>query len=412
MTNQTPPNSRPPIDERQDELIAVLIALGAIGAIFFWGFGRTNDAKLATQLEENPIAAAVDGEQDGFLTTSGDNDNESGFLSALNLAGGDGDDELTDAASSDDTTVGSPNNSNIGIAGAAVGGSALVNSASAEAAESDTSELEGGDTSDTDTDGLSEVNDEQEETLASDQLDSSTDNTDAADADAADADAADADDVGEVELSDLATDVPTEEFSDIEQDYWASPFIEGLRENNVVTGFVGGKFAPDSPVSRSQFAAQLYRADQKYDTFAQDSNAAALVYSDIPPSHPQADAISQVAKTGFMSGYPEGDFRPNDRVSKLEVLIALASGLNLDVPANPDEVLRNSYGDSSDVPDWAVPKIAAATAAGLVVNYDDVRSLSSSKPATRAEASAMLYQALVSLDEAPAIDSEYIVGGN
>ena len=121
------------------------------------------------------------------------------------------------------------------------------------------------------------------------------------------------------------------------------------------------------------------------------------------------DAVGQVTKSGFMSGYPEGDFRPNAKVSKLEVLVALVSGLDLDVPRNPEDVLSDYYGDVSDVPEWAVPKIAAATEAGLVVNYDDLQSLNPSTPATRAEASAMVYQALVNLEEAPKVESDYIV---
>lgn len=373
MTNQTPPNSRPPRDERQDELIAVLVALGAIGTIFFWGFNRIgNDAKLVAQSDGNPIAA-VD-ERDGFFAGADDTSDDEGISGVLGTAD---DEEKGDRPVNEDSAADTrqANSSGLGPVGAAVGGGVLMNSVGdADAAEPDA---------------------EPEKVVEKEEP-------------APEVEEANPDD-GEVELSDLATDVPVEGFSDIDDGYWASPFIEGLRENEIATGFVGGKFSPDTPVSRSQFAAQLYRAGQKYDQFAQEKASTALSYSDIPSTHPQVEAIGHATKTGFMNGYPEGDFRPNDKVSKLEVLVALTSGLNLDVPSNPQEFLGDYYGDVSDIPDWAIDQIAAATNAGLVVNYNDLQSLKPKRPATRAEASAMLYQALTSVGEAPEVESEYII---
>lgn len=407
MTNQTPPNSPPPRerDERQDELIAVLIALGAIGTIFFLGFNRIgNDPKFADQLEGNPIATAVDGAQDSI---DGDDGNDGGLLSAVGVADGDGNGDRPAPNGDTNTDTGQTNTPDLGSVGTAVGGSVLINSGTSDTDATD-SETASADLEDTDATDSETASVDVEDTDVEEPVASAEEAEEAIASDVETGDTSEAD-VAEVELSDLATDVPAEGFSDIDQDYWASPFIEGLRKNDVVTGFVDGNFAPDSPVSRSQFAAQLYRASQKYEEFAKAENAPALSYTDIPASHPQADAIGLAAKTGFMSGYPEGDFRPNDKVSKLEVLVALTSGLDLKVPDNPEDVLRNYYGDASDIPAWAVPKMAAATDAGLVVNYNDLRSLNSSRSATRAEAAAMLYQALAYLGETPEVESDYIV---
>ncbi len=74
--------------------------------------------------------------------------------------------------------------------------------------------------------------------------------------------------------------------------------------------------------------------------------------------------------------------------------MALASGLNLEIPSNPDENL-SIYENKEAIPDWAKEKIAAATIAGLVVNYPDVKTLNPNQSATRAEVTAMFYQALV-----------------
>ena len=45
-------------------------------------------------------------------------------------------------------------------------------------------------------------------------------------------------------------------FPDI-TNHWARPFIEGLAERNIVSGFPDGTFRPDKPTTRAQFAALL-----------------------------------------------------------------------------------------------------------------------------------------------------------
>lgn len=380
MTNQTPPNSRPPRDERQDEIIAVLVALGAIGTIFFWGFNRLNTPKLA--LVDGGATAEL-GDGSGFLLTDGDGAGADGDAGPLGGILDDGEENSTDDVTVADTddADGSLVNPTVGAVGSAVGGSVLLNSGDAEAKASDDdgagSEVEADADSDADISEEASVESEQEEEVA-------------------------------VEPPELAVEAPEQAFPDIDANYWASPFIEGLRQKDIATGFVDGNFEPEKAVSRSQFAALIART-QSDGALPQDEDAQALSYSDIPQSHPQFDAIGQVTKSGFMNGYPEGDFRPNDSVSKLEVLVAIISGLELDAPSDPEGVLQQYYGDVDQIPDWAYPKLAAATEAGIVVNHDDLQSLKPERAATRAEAASMLYQALVSLDEAEAVDSEYIV---
>ncbi len=88
-------------------------------------------------------------------------------------------------------------------------------------------------------------------------------------------------------------------------------------------------------------------------------------------------------------------------------MLSLVSGLDIDT-VSADIAALQSFTDSEEIPGWAVEAIAAATTSDLVVNYPNVRQLNPSRNATRAEISAIAYQALVSSGRADAIASPYL----
>jgi len=202
-------------------------------------------------------------------------------------------------------------------------------------------------------------------------------------------------------------------FADIPAGYWALPFIDGLSERQVVAGVetteANGdpivKYEPERPVSRAEFAAQLQKV------FALPDRQEPKQFTDIPNDYWAAPAITDANEGGYMNGYPEGDFRPDRQIPRLELLVALATGLQLPLPENPDPILQ-VYEDAAQIPNWAKPKIAAATQAGLVAGHPNPKLFNPSLAATRAEVAATLYQALVVGKEAQPIESEYLVKPN
>ncbi|MEM1169296.1 MAG: S-layer homology domain-containing protein [Cyanobacteria bacterium P01_H01_bin.35] len=208
----------------------------------------------------------------------------------------------------------------------------------------------------------------------------------------------------------VSTEVPSPEisptstvkFSDVPDSFWASNFIQPLAENNLMAQIDNDKFEPNKPITRAEFASNISKV------FEEKSTRKSVNYEDVKANSIAQTEIQTATKSGFLSGYPGNVFRPEQKVSRLEVLISLATGLNLEIPSNPDEVL-SIYKDKEEIPDWAKEKIAATTVAGLVVNHPDVTTLNLNKPATRAEVSAILYQALVKLEKIEQVSSEYIV---
>ncbi|WP_210407511.1 S-layer homology domain-containing protein, partial [Hydrocoleum sp. CS-953] len=208
----------------------------------------------------------------------------------------------------------------------------------------------------------------------------------------------------------VTTEVPSPEisptdtvkFSDVPDSFWASNFIQPLAESNLIAQIDNDKFEPNQSITRAEFASHIPKV------FEEKSTRKSVNYEDVKADSIAQNEIQIATKSGFLSGYPGNVFRPEQKVSRLEVLISLATGLNLEIPSNPDEVL-SIYKDKEEIPDWAQEKIAATTAAGLVVNHPDVTTLNLNQPATRAEVSAIFYQALVKLGKVEQVSSEYIV---
>ncbi len=220
---------------------------------------------------------------------------------------------------------------------------------------------------------------------------------------AADADTAVTAEKTDSEAADASqTSTPPIEFADVADGYWAKPVIESLVSRNMVNGFPDGSFKPDAPMTRAELAVQLEKV------FEQEPEESNVNYEDIPSDYSAAPAIKEVSQTGFLSGYPGDVFRPEQEVPRVQVLVAIASGLNLELPDNPEKLLKQ-YKDAADIPNYAIAKVAAATEKGLVVNYPDRALLNPNKPATRAEVSAMIYQALVISGKVEPLSNPYVV---
>ena len=197
---------------------------------------------------------------------------------------------------------------------------------------------------------------------------------------------------------------PKETFSDVPSDYWAYPFIEPLIEKDLIVGISETEFRPNQPITRAQLALEIEKA------FQQETSRDLIDFGDVSQESRAANKIDEAVRKGFLKGYPGNVFRPDQQVPRLQVLVALASGLGLKPSKNPDIILR-SYQDIDIIPDWAKEKIAASIEAGLVVNRPgfDVARIYPDDSATRAEVVAMIYQGLVKVDRVPKISSPYIV---
>lgn len=198
------------------------------------------------------------------------------------------------------------------------------------------------------------------------------------------------------------------QFSDVGANYWARPYIETLAAEQIIAGFPDGTFKPDQPVTRAQFAAIVRQA------FDQARTRSAPRFGDVPASYWASAAIADAYGQGFMSGYPDSTFKPEQQIPRVQVVVALANGLGMNAMGSGNQAL-GVFSDAAQIPDYAQGPVAAATENEMVVSYPDVNRLRPQQTATRADVAAFIYQALVAEGELPELaNSEsatnYIVG--
>lgn len=191
-------------------------------------------------------------------------------------------------------------------------------------------------------------------------------------------------------------------FIDVQENFWARPYIETLQERGIMTGFSGGYFRPTQPVTRAEFAGIVQRA------FAKKPIRRVKTFNDIPSKYWAAPAIDVAYQVGFLNGYPKNIFQPEMQISRSQALVSLVTGLDLKTESNPAQVLQ-IYTDAEQIPNYAKDKIAAATKSSLVVNYPKPNLLKPNQSANRAEVAALIYQALVKAGKAKPIQSQYVV---
>jgi hypothetical protein len=196
----------------------------------------------------------------------------------------------------------------------------------------------------------------------------------------------------------------TATFSDVQSNYWASPFIAELAKRNIIAGFPDGTFKPEQPVTRAQFAAIVRQAFQK------SPERSAIKFTDVPANYWANSAIQQAYTTGFLTGYPGNRFEPDQNIPREQVLVSLASGLDYSPTGEATSVLNQYYSDANAISSYARSPIAAASERKIVVNYPNVKFLNPTQTATRADVAAFIYQALANSGTVTAINSPYVVG--
>ena len=182
-------------------------------------------------------------------------------------------------------------------------------------------------------------------------------------------------------------------FPDVPNGHWAACDIDKLAMNDVVVGYPDGLYKPNRNISRAEFATMLVKGFNLDDCDMERSN----LFSDVPRNNWANAAITKAVDEDLLKGYPNGQFRPNNHVTRAEALTSIAKGMTCDIDKCKAEEILSRYKDGASVPGWARIPVAKSLESGALKDAPNPNMIMPHKDASRAEVASMLQTVRVAL---------------
>lgn len=156
----------------------------------------------------------------------------------------------------------------------------------------------------------------------------------------------------------------TAAFSDVEN-HWAKDAVNGMGSRMVINGTGDGLFSPDQAITRAEFAAIVVRS------LGMKLEASAGDYSDVKAGDWYSSAVNAADAYDLISGFGDGTFRPNDKITREEAMVIIAramavTGLDAELSGLSTEETLGTYQDAAQVSAWAQSSVAEVIASGIV----------------------------------------------
>jgi len=147
-------------------------------------------------------------------------------------------------------------------------------------------------------------------------------------------------------------------FKDVPATSWAFAAVNDLSSRGLIAGYEDGKFHPDSPVTRAEYARLICGALD-----IQPLVVTSDPFSDVTTTYWAVGYIVAAVNNGWLTGYPGSLFRPEEPVSVAQTLAVIARSQNWNSSAEvPYTDLQPGY--------WADAFVQATYAHGIIRNPD------------------------------------------
>jgi len=140
-------------------------------------------------------------------------------------------------------------------------------------------------------------------------------------------------------------DVYSRSFSDVSEGKWFYTAVSAMAEMGVINGYPDGTFKPNGQITRAEFAAIASK-------FGDHAGEAGAAFSDID-GHWGSSLIDAVAGKGWVSGYTDGTFKPNQKVTRAEAM-AIVNNVLQRIPQDLHSLLpgMKTWPDNANTSKW------------------------------------------------------------
>ena len=182
-------------------------------------------------------------------------------------------------------------------------------------------------------------------------------------------------------------------YEDVPNGYWASCDINKLTCNNILAGYPDGKFKPGTAISRAEMATMMAKG-LNLDC---GCDLASDMFKDVPSDHWANRTIASAVNNGYMAGYPNHTFKPNDNLSRAEAFAIMANGINCQMDECKADEILSKYNDGNSVPNWAKVPVAKVLEQGGISDFPSPNTIAPNRDASRAEVASMLENVRVAM---------------
>lgn len=172
-------------------------------------------------------------------------------------------------------------------------------------------------------------------------------------------------------------------FSDL-AGHWAEKTVREWAGQGLIEGFQDGTFRPNQALSRIEYVTLVNRL------FA-FKGAGTKQFTDVAPTAWYALQVQAAAEAGYIEGYGNGTFRPEQKLSRVEAAVVLSR--LVPVIGKDGTSLLSEFKDEASIPGYGRDALEAIVEAGYISGLAD-GTLRPVQPMTRAEAVMMLDRVL------------------
>ena len=153
-------------------------------------------------------------------------------------------------------------------------------------------------------------------------------------------------------------------FKDVTNKSWAAKYIDFVYSNKLMIGLENNLFGTEQSLTRAETVTILSRLVDKYDIELEESEVTFAV-TDIA-NHWAKQSIDRAMALGMVVGYEDNTFRPDEYISR-EELVTILDRLNLDITQVDKDIVFTDVKSNQ----WSYNSIISMAQKGLIDGYED-----------------------------------------
>ena len=176
-------------------------------------------------------------------------------------------------------------------------------------------------------------------------------------------------------------------FSDVRKDSWYVSAVNYCYNNGIIRGTTDTTFSPETKLTRAMLVTILHRKEgEKYvsgvSKFQDVQDTSAYYYV----------AVKWATQNGIVSGYDNGNFGPNDPITREQLAVILNKYCSYKGKYKAVSADFTKFKDANAISEWAKWGMNWAVGSGVITGNSEEKTLNPQGTATRAEVASMLYK--------------------